>query len=56
MMRPAAGSAKPYFGADGVGVTAEGVGEGVAGVAAASIFKTRPAGVRRASMGWILAA
>jgi hypothetical protein len=51
MMRPAAGCAKPYFGADGVGVAAEGVGDGVAGVAASSIFKTRPAGVRRASMG-----
>ena len=59
MMRPFARSAKPckpQF--DGEGVVASAPADGVTageeageGVASASIFRTRPAGVRRASIG-----
>jgi hypothetical protein len=48
MMRRVTGSAKGYLAGEGVG--AGRVAE-AAGVVEASIFKTRPAGVRSASMG-----
>jgi hypothetical protein len=47
-MRPRTRIAKSYFAGVAAGA---GVGDDAAGVCASSIFKTRPAGVRSASIG-----